>query len=88
MGGFRIALFAIVPLTSFACMALLLRSYFQTKRRILLWATLCFVAQTVANMLLFVDLIVLPDVDLRAIRHAIALAGMVFLVYAFITESH
>jgi len=39
-----------------------------SRSRLLLWSTLCFVALAVNNVLLFVDLVVVPDVDLRFVR--------------------
>lgn len=84
---FKILLFTVACLTSFACMALLFRSYFQSRQRILLWSALCFVGQTVTNIVLFVDVIVLPDVDLRLLRVVAALIGMLCLIYAFATET-
>jgi hypothetical protein len=41
----------------------------------------------VNNLLLFVDLVILPSIDLRIARHVTALAGMVFLLYGFIRDS-
>ena len=88
MDTFKVILFLIAALTSLACMVLLFRAYIQTRVRILLWSALCFVGLTVNNIALFVDLIVLPDVDLRMIRLSAALIGMLFLLYGFIREAH
>jgi hypothetical protein len=88
METFKVLLFLIALATSFACMALLFRAYLQSRLRILLWSALCFVGLTVNNLLLFVDLVLLPEsVDLRVYRHAAALVGMLFLIYGFIRES-
>lgn len=83
----KIILLAIAPLTSCACMLLLFRDYFRSAHRLLLWSALCFVGQTVNNIALFTDLVVLPDTDLRIVRLGAALAGMLFLIYGFIRES-
>ena len=88
MNAFKAVLFVIVLLTSFACMVLLFRAYLDSRLRILLWSALCFVGLTVNNLLLFVDLVLLPEsVDLRVYRNAAALVGMLFLIYGFIRES-
>jgi hypothetical protein len=81
------AVYALAVLTCFACTALLLRDYIRTRYRMLLWSTVCFVGLTVNNLLLFFDLIVFVDVDLRPWRLASALVGLVFLLYSFIFES-
>jgi hypothetical protein len=85
---FKPTLFLISALTSLACMLLLFRAYTASRRRVLLWSALCFVALTINNVLLFVDLVVLPaSVDLRALRHTTALIGVLFMLYGFIRES-
>jgi len=85
---FKAVLFALGVLTSLACTLLLFRGYLQTGLRILMWSALCFVCLSVSNMLLFVDLVILPTaVDLRVFRHGTALVGMLFLIYGFIRES-
>jgi hypothetical protein len=88
MDTYKAILFVIALLTSFACMVLLFRAYLQSRLRILLWSALCFVGLTVNNLLLFVDLVLLPaTIDLRVYRHAAALVGMLFMIYGFIRES-
>ena len=88
METFKVILFLVAVLTSLACTVLLFRAYTASRLRILLWSALCFVALTVNNFLLFVDLVILPtNVDLRLFRHAAALTGLVFLIYGFIRES-
>lgn len=88
METFKLVLFALAVLTSLACTLLLYRGYRKTRLRILLWSALCFVCLTINNLLVFVDLILLPEtVDLRVLRHATALTGMAFLLYGFIRDS-
>ena len=83
-----LALYLLAALTSVACMALLFRGYARTGMRLLLWSALCFVGLSVNNVLLFVDLALLPtQVDLRPWRLAAAIAGLAFLLYAFIWEA-
>ena len=88
MDSFKAVLFLIALLTSFACMVLLFRAYLTSRLRILLWSALCFVGLTINNLLLFLDLVVLPEtIDLRVYRHAAALVGMLFLIYGFIHDT-
>ena len=88
METFKFALYLLAALTSVACMALLFRGYARTGMRLLLWSALCFVGLSVNNVLLFVDLALLPtQVDLRPWRLAAAIAGLAFLLYAFIWEA-
>lgn len=77
----------LAALTSLTCTALLFRAYAANGVRLLLWSALCFVCLTANNILLFLDLNVVPDMDLRALRLGASLAGIVFLLYAFIWEA-
>jgi Family of unknown function (DUF5985) len=88
METFKFLLYLLAALTSLACMVLLFRGYARTGMRLLFWSALCFVALSINNVLLFVDLAVLgAQVDLRIHRLLAALVGLLFLLYAFIWEA-
>jgi hypothetical protein len=87
MPTMNFVLYLLAVLTCLACTLLLWRSYARTGLRLLLWSALCFVGLTVSNLLLFFDLIVFAELDLRPWRLAAALAGLVFLLYGFIFEA-
>ena len=88
MDGFKFALYLLAALTSVSCMLRLFRGYASTGARLLLWSALCFVGLSVNNVLLFFDFVIFPtQVDLRPWRLVAALAGVVFLLYAFIWEA-
>ena len=78
---------ALAAATSVACMLLLFRAYARTGVRLLLWSALCFVCLGANNALLFFDLVVFPDIDLRLYRLLANLLGVVFLLYGFIWEA-
>ena len=81
-------IYTLCAATALVTAWLLLRAYARTGLRLLFWSGLCFTGLTVNNLLLFIDLVVLPsDVDLRVFRHTTALVGMLFLIYGFIRES-
>jgi hypothetical protein len=69
------------------CAGLLLRGYARSRSRLLLWSGLCFSGLTVSNALLFVDLQVLPELDLYMWRLGTAAAAMLLLVYGLVFES-
>lgn len=69
------------------CAILLLRAYGLVRRRLLLWAGLCFAGLSASNGLLVADLFIVPDLDLYRWRLAIAAAAMLLLVYGLIFES-
>lgn len=87
MGSVNVILALLAALTSLTCMVLLFRAYAANRLRLLLWSALCFVCLTANNTLLFVDLAVFPDVDLRLPRLGAALAGVLFLLYGFLREA-
>ncbi|HUQ73459.1 MAG TPA: DUF5985 family protein [Burkholderiales bacterium] len=78
---------ALAALTSLACTVFLLRAYATSALRLLLWSGLCFVCLTVSNVLLFFDLVIFPEIDLRPYRLLAALVGILFLLYGFIWEA-
>jgi hypothetical protein len=78
--------YILCGLTSIACAVLLLRAYLTARTPLLFWAALCFVGLTIDNALLFVDLVLLPHVDLFMVRTTAALAGMVVLLYGMIWD--
>lgn len=73
--------------TSVLCAGLLLRSYLRTRTRLLMWSSVSFVGLAVNNIMLFIDLAVIPDVDLSFWRAATALVAAVILVVGLILES-
>jgi len=74
-------------LTSAGCAWLLLKGYRATGTRLLMWAGLCFIGQTVDNVVLFVDLVLTPHTDLFYWRTLAGLAGMIALISGLILES-
>ena len=81
------AVYLLGALTSLCCGLLLLRSFGQVKKRLLLWSGLCFVGLAISNLLIFVDLVIFPDVDLYRFRLGTAAIAMVLLLYGLIWES-
>ncbi len=81
------AVYILGSLTTLACALLLLRGYGQSRKRLLLWSGLCFVGLTGSNILRFVDLVVLPDVDLYVWRLLMTAAALMLLLYGLIWDS-
>jgi uncharacterized protein DUF5985 len=73
--------------TSIVCAVLLLRGYRASRTRLLFWASACFVGLAINNVILFIDLIMLPDIDLFWWRTAPALGGMLVLLYGLVWDS-
>lgn len=72
--------------TSSACAWLLGRSFLRVGARILLWSALCFVLLALNNLALVLDLVLLPDMDLRLPRALIALGAVSVLLFGFVWD--
>jgi hypothetical protein len=79
--------YALCAVTAAACAVLLLRAHARSGARLLFWGGLCFAGLALNNVLVFVDLVVVPEVDLAALRHAAALASMAVLVYGLVWDA-
>jgi hypothetical protein len=51
-----------------------------------LWSGLCFCFLALNNFLVFVDIVLLPDIDLTVLRLVTALAAIAVLLYGFVWE--
>lgn len=80
------AVYLIGALVTLLCGVLLMRGYVRVRRRLLLWSALCFFGLSLSNMLVFVDLVVFPQVDLYRWRLVTAAIAMALLLYGLIWE--
>ena len=81
------AIYALCALTSLVCAVLLVRGYRRSRVRLLFWSAWCFAGLALNNILLIVDLRVLPQVDLEIWRTVPAIIGVALLVYGLVWES-
>lgn len=80
------AVYVLCMLTSLFCAALLFRSYRAQHSRLLFWSTVCFAGLAINNALLVVDLMVLPEVDLRLVRSTVAFTSAFAFLAALVWE--
>ena len=73
-------------LTSLSCCVLLIRSYRRNGNKVLLWTAACFVLLAIDNLLVVIDLILLPSVDLSVPRLLVTLLAVSTLITGFIWE--
>lgn len=79
--------YILCALTSLLCACLLYRAYTKNKFRLLFWCSLGFMGFTLNNILLFIDVIVFPDVTyIIYFRTLPALIGMIVMIYGLIME--
>lgn len=79
-------LYILCALVAFACCVLLLRAYFRSRMRLLLWSGLCFLGLAVSNLLVFIDLKMLPNTDLYIPRLITATVAVLILLFGLIWE--
>jgi len=81
------AIYILGSLVVCLCAVMLLRAYAKAKRRLLLWSGLCFLGLTVSNLLVFIDLVIIPDVNLYPLRLWTAAIATMLLVFGLVWES-
>jgi hypothetical protein len=81
------AVYLLCAITSLVCTVLLLRNRRRGKSELITWTAFCFLALTLSNILLFVDLVVVPNYDLQLLRNAISFAGGSLLLFGLIRSS-
>jgi hypothetical protein len=81
------AVYILGTLICLCCAVLLIRAYHRVRRRLLLWSGLCFAGLTISNALVFVDLVIFPDVNLYRFRLVTAAVAMLLLLCGLIWES-
>ena len=84
---FPTAAYSLCLLTSAACAWLLIRTYQRNGVRLLLWSGLCFVFLAFNNLMVMVDLLLLPKtIDLLFPRIGLSLAAALLLLYGLVWE--
>jgi len=71
-------------LTSACCAWLLVRSFLASRAPLLFWSGLCFVLLALNNLIVIVDLLVVPDRDLSLLRLLASALGVGVLLLGFI----
>ena len=81
------AVYVLCALTSAACAVLLLRAWSRNRMRLLLYSGLCFVWLAINNSILFIDLVLVPELDLSRARALTSLLGASTLLYGLIWDA-
>lgn len=84
---FAIVVYILCAATSGLCAVLLLRGYAKSHARLLFWSGLCFAGLALNNVLLIVDVRIVPAIDLSAWRTIPALIGISLLIYGLVWET-
>jgi hypothetical protein len=80
------AVYVLCFLTSAICAWLLARGYMRSKARLLMWSAMCFALLAANNLLVVIDMMVLPDRTFRLERLEIMLAAVGVLLIGFVWD--
>lgn len=76
--------YSLVALVSLACAVLLLRGYVRGRQRLFLWSGICFALLTVSNVAAFVDLVVLPQIDLSVVWLVLTVSALAVMIFGLV----
>lgn len=80
-------IYILGTLVGLLCAIMLLRAYKKVMSRLLLWSGLCFLGLSVSNLLVFIDLVLIPETNLYALRLWTAALATMLLVFGLVWES-
>lgn len=80
-------IYLLCALTCVGAAVLLWRGYRRSRQRLLYWSALCFAIMAVANGLLILDLVLLPEVYILPWRSGVTQIALLVLIYGLIFES-
>jgi hypothetical protein len=80
------AVYILGTLVTLACGVFLIRAYARVHKRLLLWSGICFFGLAANNFLVFMDLVVFPQIDLYTVRLLTAAVSMLVLLYGLVWE--
>lgn len=84
---FVAGIYSLCLLTSLGCATLLIVNYRRNATRLALWTAACFVLLAISNLLVVIDVLILPSVNLLAARKLTSLMAAGILVVGFIWEA-
>lgn len=78
--------YLLCAITSIVCGIMLLLGYRASRTKLLFWSSLCFAGLALDNVLLFLDLVLVQQMDLSVLRSSIALGAMMMLIFGLVWE--
>jgi hypothetical protein len=80
-------IYSLCALTAMLCAWLLLRAYRERHIPLLFWCGLFFSIQACNNVILVIDKLVVPDIDLSIYRYVISLLAVSLLLYGLVMRT-
>ncbi|RYD82984.1 MAG: hypothetical protein EOP84_08575 [Verrucomicrobiaceae bacterium] len=82
-----IIIYTLCVLTCWTCTFLLFRGFRTGRSPLLLWSSVCFLFLGLANLVLFLDLIVYPGASLAVFRSALTLVGLIIFIVGLVFQA-
>jgi hypothetical protein len=79
-------IYGLCTILSLAIAAMLWRQHRRMPTRMIYWTALCFSGLALSNLVLVLDKLVFPEVDLRVLRHSISLLSIGLLLFGLVYE--
>jgi len=79
-------IYGLCTILSLAIAVMLWRQHRRNPTRMIYWTALCFTGLALSNLVLVVDKLVFPDLDLRVLRHSISLLSIGLLLFGLVYE--
>jgi hypothetical protein len=79
-------IYGLCTILSLAIAVMLWRQHRRSPSRMIYWTALCFTGLALSNLVLVVDKLVFPDIDLRVLRHSISLLSIGLLLFGLVYE--
>ena len=79
-------IYGLCTLLSTAIAVMLWRQHRRSPSRMIYWTALCFSGLALSNLLLVLDKLVFPELDLRLLRHSVSLVSIGLLLFGLVYE--
>jgi len=80
-------IYGLCAAVALLCAVLLFAAWRRQRHRLLLWSGLCFAGFTINNVLLVLDKVIYPEVDLSVWRTGVAVISIAVLLYGLIWDA-
>jgi hypothetical protein len=81
------AIYLLCAATSLLAAILLVRQYAASRTPLLLWSFLGFIGLAINNVLIYIDLVVVPNMNLAPVRALTGALGVAVILYGLIWET-
>ena len=79
-------IYGLCTILSMAVAVMLWRQHRRMPTRMIYWTALCFTGLALSNLVLVLDKLVFPGLDLRVLRHSISLLSIGLLLFGLVYE--